>query len=738
MTVLEYFDAFESYLAQLEDCDESFFVTKFIFGLRPLVLTQAFVQYPATLLEAKGIVEDLELTQSMVKMHQKPVKEKTIKAAQHRGTRERRFGRLHQSVQNKRQMKTCKDRAQKQKTDSFAIGCISAHRGAKEISCPEIHGPVAVWRSLLKDLPQGDGVGHVRRQRSVVTVDLEALRHERRNRLFADTTAAAMSMHPPGGRPRATRVYLRNRLLWREQERTTRDCIRERRYMTSLLETLVSPKSGGTELRTRVTTNRLQDWQSIRLKRAITGEEIGTTMPPEPRAQLSIVSTENQSTNLRAEEDGILLVVPALIFSHEIRALIDSGATRNSISPAGVIQCGLMVESQNTFLELGNGKVLSWGHTIDVPVITSGYSMKTNLTVSNLLHSVDVVLGMTWLCEADPLIRWSTRTIFIPDSITSFQRIMGQWLDKQVKIGTVKVLSTNEEQESLKQPSNTVSIKILKSPTFWALRSTETQNSWRSSRAQRDALTIKIFEMIHPSFGVLKVQKLSNNGALLKRSIKRAVGYNLRASQNCTILAGGKGLVQTGLAISFPTGLYAKIAPRSGLALKRFIDVGEGGVDGDYCGEVGVVLFNHGDQDFEVKMGDRIAQLILEKIDTPPMEEVQGLEDTVRGIGGFGSTGVKSRNDTSEKKGTIGKNERTGKKNDEKVKNETLKGSDRISGSRTRPEKKTKIEGLSRLPPGKTNHFRQIAETIREEENTGFLGGGLGTGKQEGQCCGEV
>ena len=69
----------------------------------------------------------------------------------------------------------------------------------------------------------------------------------------------------------------------------------------------------------------------------------------------------------------------------------------------------------------------------------------------------------------------------------------------------------------------------------------------------------------------------------------------------------------TGLAISFPAGLYARIAPRSGLALKRFIDVGAGVVDGDYCGEVGVVLFNHGDQDFQVKMGDRIAQLILEK-----------------------------------------------------------------------------------------------------------------------------
>ena len=109
--------------------------------------------------------------------------------------------------------------------------------------------------------------------------------------------------------------------------------------------------------------------------------------------------------------------------------------------------------------------------------------------------------------------------------------------------------------------------------------------------------------MPHPSFGVLKVQKLSNNAALPKRSIDGAAGYDLCALQDCTIPAGGKGLVQIGLAISFLAGLYARIAPRSGLALKKFIDVGAGVVDGDYRGEVGVILFNHGDQDFQVKMG---------------------------------------------------------------------------------------------------------------------------------------
>ena len=82
-------------------------------------------------------------------------------------------------------------------------------------SCPERHGPAAVWRSLLKDLPLGDRTGRVRGQGSVVMVSLEALMRSR-NDLSADTTVAGMSMHPPSGRAKAPRVYLRNRLLCRD------------------------------------------------------------------------------------------------------------------------------------------------------------------------------------------------------------------------------------------------------------------------------------------------------------------------------------------------------------------------------------------------------------------------------------------------------------------------------------------------------------------------------------------
>ena len=219
-----------------------------------------------------------------------------------------------------------------------------------------------------------------------------------RNDWSADTTEAGMSMHPPSGRAKAPRDYLRNRLLRRDRERKTRASVRERQMVNELLETLVSPSSGGTESCKGVTTSALQGWQSIGLKKANTVEEEGNTVPQEPQTQLSAVSPEYQPPIPRSEEDGILLIVPARIFGREVRALIDSGATRSFISPASVTQCGLTVESHNTFLELGDGKkVLSRGRAVNVPVVTSGFTMRTNLTVTNLLHGVDLVLGMTWL-----------------------------------------------------------------------------------------------------------------------------------------------------------------------------------------------------------------------------------------------------------------------------------------------------------------------------------------------------
>lgn len=142
---------------------------------------------------------------------------------------------------------------------------------------------------------------------------------------------------------------------------------------------------------------------------------------------------------------------------------------------------------------------------------------------------------------------------------------------------------------------------------------------------------------------VLQVKRLSGESVLPIRGSPFSAGYDLASAEQTVIKAGGKGIVKTDLSIACPHGTYARIAPRSGLAVKKFIDVGAGVVDADYRGPVGVVLFNFGTEDFIVEKGDRVAQLILEKISMVDAIEVEELTDTERGAGGFGSTGVNNR-----------------------------------------------------------------------------------------------
>lgn len=95
----------------------------------------------------------------------------------------------------------------------------------------------------------------------------------------------------------------------------------------------------------------------------------------------------------------------------------------------------------------------------------------------------------------------------------------------------------------------------------------------------------------------LLVQRLSQEAVLPTRGSKMAAGYDLSASQPTVVPSLGKQLVKTDLAIILPPGCYGRIAPRSGLAWKKHIDVGAGVIDPDYRGSVGVVLFNHGPED---------------------------------------------------------------------------------------------------------------------------------------------
>lgn len=141
---------------------------------------------------------------------------------------------------------------------------------------------------------------------------------------------------------------------------------------------------------------------------------------------------------------------------------------------------------------------------------------------------------------------------------------------------------------------------------------------------------------------MLRVKKLSESAVLPVRGSTGAAGYDLTSTESHVILPGHRAVVGTGLAIEVPPGTYGRVAPRSGLAVKSGIQVGAGVVDSDYRGEVKVVLFNQDNsKTYTVKPGYRIAQLVLEKIECPEVEEIKDeLDSTERGHGGFGSTGV--------------------------------------------------------------------------------------------------
>lgn len=126
----------------------------------------------------------------------------------------------------------------------------------------------------------------------------------------------------------------------------------------------------------------------------------------------------------------------------------------------------------------------------------------------------------------------------------------------------------------------------------------------------------------------------------LTRANPSDAGIDIRAAEDAIIQPLGRTTVSTGLRLQIPEGYYGRIAPRSGLAANFGIDVLAGVVDSSYRGEIKVVLHNTDKEEaFRVSMGDRIAQLIIERHYNPEFVEVEDLSATDRGSGGFGSSG---------------------------------------------------------------------------------------------------
>lgn len=147
---------------------------------------------------------------------------------------------------------------------------------------------------------------------------------------------------------------------------------------------------------------------------------------------------------------------------------------------------------------------------------------------------------------------------------------------------------------------------------------------------------------------VLRFLRLADNPELPlpEYATQGAAGFDFRAcvpaDAPVTIPPGGRALISSGFAVAVPPGWELQVRPRSGLAVKHGVTVvnAPGTVDSDYRGTVGICLINHGAEPFTVNRGDRIAQGVVAAAAQAVMAEVEGLEDTARGAGGFGSTGV--------------------------------------------------------------------------------------------------
>ena len=141
----------------------------------------------------------------------------------------------------------------------------------------------------------------------------------------------------------------------------------------------------------------------------------------------------------------------------------------------------------------------------------------------------------------------------------------------------------------------------------------------------------------------LLIKRFSKNVIIPKYETSGSSGMDIAAymKENIEINPGEKAIVPTGFSLSIPTGFEIQIRPRSGLAAKKNISVlnTPGTIDSDYRGEIKIILFNHGKTEFVIKNKDRIAQMVLMPVHKMNLEEVKDLPNTVRGKGGFGSTG---------------------------------------------------------------------------------------------------
>ena len=209
------------------------------------------------------------------------------------------------------------------------------------------------------------------------------------------------------------------------------------------------------------------------------------------------------------------------------------------------------------------------------------------------------------------------------------------------------------------------------------------------------------------------------------RATKESAGLDLFSCEKGIIEPHSKKMIDIGISLKIPYGYYGRIAPRSGLTVKKSIDVGAGVIDSDYRGNINVILFNHGDERFTFNIGDKLAQLIIEKIAHVAMIPVRTLDYTNRGTGGFGSTGISNLNIginyNGNKKNCSSKNTKAEESNEEdseeEISKETGKETSKETGKET--SKETGKENVNIEESEEENSKETSEEEKSSEESSG-------------------
>jgi len=284
-----------------------------------------------------------------------------------------------------------------------------------------------------------------------------------------------------------------------------------------------------------------------------------------------------------------------------INAMMDSGATEDFIDREVCNKHGIkMIKAKNPReIYVADGKPSAMGpatHMTKVPMDISSHIELATFQVANLQNH-EVILGMPWLREHNPTIDWNNKRI-----------------------------TFNSER-----------------CTTWCLKSSPVAYAVPEENALEENLITR-FSKIQAKNGPtandqsVRVKKLSAEARVPMKRTARAAGHDLYAIEGTEVPARGQAIVGTGIAIGLPHNTYGRIAPRSSLPVKHRLTTNAGVIDSDYKGEVKVVLANLGDQPYQVEKGDRIANLIIEKIDNRELQEVTQLDDTERGNQAFGSS----------------------------------------------------------------------------------------------------